>query len=253
MSQQSLEGKVALVTGGGDGIGKAIAERFCREGAQVIIADINPEAGKRVAESLGSNAEFIQLDVSQEDEWKRVVEVLDKQYGRLDILVNNAGISPHDSIENFDTDLWNKVHSVVLDSVAFGCKHGLSLLKKSQSAAIVNISSIVAMIGAPTYLSYGAAKAGVRTLTKSVAMYCAQEGYPIRCNSIHPGSVDTAILDADKLKHGKAAIEMREAAIPLGRLGQAHEVASAVLFLASDESSYITAIELPVDGGYLAK
>lgn len=137
--------------------------------------------------------------------------------------------------------------------MALGCKHGLALLKKSEAGAIVNMSSIAGLIGVSSYLSYGSAKAGVHTLTKSVAMLCAERGYPIRCNSIHPGTIDTPMMDADKEKYGQRAVTVRKRLIPLGRLGRAEEVAAAILFLASDEASFITGTELVVDGGFTAR
>lgn len=246
-----VAGKIALVTGGASGIGHATARLLSEEGASVIVADINKTAGAEVAAEIGGL--FLPLDVSSEAEWVTTMDHVATHYARLDILVNNAGISPHDTIENFELETWRYIHSVVLESVALGCKHGLSLLRKSNAAAIVNLSSVAGMIGASNYASYGSAKAGVRNLTKSVAMLCAERSYPIRANSVHPGSIDTPILDADKAKYGERAITAREKSIPLGRLGRAEEVATAILFLASDEASFITGTELIVDGGFTAR
>lgn len=246
-----VDNKVALITGAASGIGKATARLMAMEGATVVIADINETAGTAVAEEIG--ASYIHLDVSDEDAWRQCSSTLSERFDHLDILVNNAGISPHDTIENFDLDSWRHIHAIVSESVALGCKHCLPLLKNSNAAAIVNLSSVAGMIGASNYASYGAAKASVRNLTKSVAMLCAERGYPVRANSVHPGSIDTPILDADKAKYGDRAITAREKSIPLGRLGQAEEVASAILFLASDEASFITGAELVVDGGFTAR
>lgn len=246
-----LAGKVALVTGGASGIGKATARLMAREGADVLVADINETTGRAVAEEIGGR--FHKLDVSDEADWVETMATVAAEQGRLDVLVNNAGISPHDTIENLDLDIWRRIHGIVAESVALGCKHGLPLLKESDAAAIVNLSSVAGMIGASNYASYGAAKAAVRNLTKSVAMLCADRGYGIRANSVHPGSIDTPILDADKAKYGERAITAREQSIPLGRLGQAEEVAYAILFLASDEASFVTGTELIVDGGFTAR
>lgn len=246
-----VAGKIALITGAASGIGKATARLMASEGATVLVADVNETAGRAVAGELGGR--FHLLDVSDEASWVETMTTVASEQGRLDILVNNAGISPHDTIENLDLDNWRRIHGIVAESVALGCKHGLPLLKESDAAAIVNLSSVAGMIGASNYASYGAAKAAVRNLTKSVAMLCADRGYGIRANSVHPGSIDTPILDADKAKYGERAITAREQSIPLGRLGQAEEVAYAILFLASDEASFVTGTELIVDGGFTAR
>ena len=230
-----VSNKIALITGGASGIGLATAKLMAAEGARVIIADINEVAGSQVAKAIGGM--FYALDVSDESAWMNTMENIAAKYPCLDILVNNAGISPHDTIENFNLDNWRHVHSIVAESVALGSKHSLSLLRQSEAAAIVNLSSVAGMVGAANYASYGSAKAG----------------YAIRANSVHPGSIDTPILDADKAKYGGRAITAREQSIPLGRLGQAEEVANAILFLASDEASFITGTELIVDGGFTAR
>lgn len=246
-----VDGKTALITGAASGIGHATARLLAAEGASVFVADINAAAGIEVATEVGGV--FLELDVTSETAWVSTMEHIAATHSCLDILVNNAGISPHDTIENFELETWRHIHSVVAESVALGCKHGLALLRESDAGAIVNLSSVAGMLGASNYASYGSAKAAVRNLTKSVAMLCAERGYPIRANSIHPGSIDTPILDADKAKYGERAISAREKAIPLGRLGRAEEVANAILFLACDEASFITGTELIVDGGFTAR
>lgn len=243
-----LDGKIAIVTGAASGLGKATATLMAREGARVVLADINA-AGADIAAGLARDAAFLKLDVTDEEQWRGVVAATVERFGGLNILVNNAGISPHDTIEDVELENWRRIHAVNVESVMLGSKHAIPAMVASGSGAIVNLSSIAGMRGVADYASYGSSKAGVRNLTKSIAMHCAQKGYNIRCNSIHPGSIDTPILDADKAKHGQAAITMREKAIPLRRLGRPEEVAYAVLFLASDEASYITGAELVVDGG----
>lgn len=246
-----VSGKTALVTGAASGIGHATARLLAAEGANVIVTDINETAGAEVAKEIGGL--FIALDVRSEAAWVTTMEQVAAAYPCLDILVNNAGISPHDNIEDFELDTWRHIHSIVAESVALGCKHSLKLMRHSEAAAIVNLSSVAGILGAANYASYGSAKAAVRNLTKSVAMHCTQRKYPIRANSVHPGSINTPILDADKKKYGDRAITAREKSIPMGRLGQAIEVASAILFLASDEASFITGTELIVDGGFTAR
>ncbi len=246
-----VAGKIALVTGAASGIGAATARLLAAEGASVIVTDIDERGGRRVADEI--DGAFMALNVRSEAVWESTLDQVSRTHERLDVLINNAGISPHDTIENFDLEAWRHVQSVVAESAALGCKHGLALLRRSSAGAIVNVSSIAGMIGASNYASYGAAKAAVRNLTKSVAMLCAERGYPVRANSVHPGSIDTPILDADKAKYGEPAITAREKAIPLGRLGRAEEVANAIVFLASDEASFITGTELIVDGGFTAR
>lgn len=241
-------GKVALITGAASGLGKAAATLMVREGARVMLADINESAGRAVAEAIGPGAEFTKLDVTSEEQWRAAIARTFELFGSLSILVNNAGISPHDTIEDAELEGWRHIHAVNVESVFLGCKHAIAPMAAG-GGSIVNMSSIAGIRGVADYASYGSSKAGVRNLTKSVALHCAQKGYNIRCNSVHPGSIDTPILDADKAKHGQAAVTMREKAIPMHRLGRPEEVAYAVLFLASDEASYITGAELVVDGG----
>ena len=215
------------------------------------MGDINPD-GERIAAEFG--ARFVKLDVTDEQNWRAVVERVSAEHGRLDILLNNAGFSPHDTVEDFQLDQWRRIHAVVIEGIALGCKAVLPAMKNSAAAAIVNTSSVAGMIGTTNYLSYGAAKAAVTNVTKSTAMYCATRGYPIRCNSVHPGSIDTPILNDDKARYGaEKALAVRARSIPMGRVGRAEEVANAMLFLASDEASFITGAELVVDGGFTAR
>lgn len=248
-----LEGKVALITGAASGIGRATALAMAREGASVVVADINVPAGEEVAGLIGGRALFLALDVTSEDQWAAAIARTVADFGSLTILVNNAGASPHDTVEDATLAGWRKMQSLCLESVFLGTKHAIPAMVAAGGGAIVNTSSVAGVKGVADYASYGAAKAGVRNLTKSTASYCAQRGYNIRCNSVHPGSIDTPILDADRAKHGEAAITSRERAIPLHRLGRPEEVAGAILFLASDEASYITGAELMVDGGLTAR
>jgi 3(or 17)beta-hydroxysteroid dehydrogenase len=255
-----LENKNVLVTGASRGIGKAIAELFAEEGANVIVTDINDESGDKVAAGIGGTSCYLHLDVGREDDWIAASEFVKNKYGGLDVLVNNAGIAgiletqgPHDP-ENLDINSWHKVHETNLDGVALGCKYGIRLMKNSLSGSIVNISSRSGIVGIPFAAAYASSKAAVRNHTKSVALYCAEKKYHIRCNSIHPGAIYTPLWDV-MLGEGEQrdnAVKAISSEIPLGAMGEPKDVAYAALYLASDESKYVTGIELNVDGGILA-
>ncbi|MGP4863787.1 SDR family oxidoreductase [Psychrobacter sp. T6-5] len=269
-----LFNKVALVTGAAQGIGKAIAELFVKEGAIVILSDINDDKGQQACDEINVTrqqwhkskpAEYLHLDVSSEDDWQSAAQYIQSQYHRLDILVNNAGITgfletsgAHDP-EHLDMASWHKVHQVNLNGVALGCKTAIALMKnrptqKGSNASIVNISSRSGMVGIPLATAYASSKAGVRNHSKSVALYCAQNSYGIRCNSIHPAAISTPMWDA-MLGEGDAreeAIKAISKDIPLGYMGDVMDVAYAALYLASSESKYVTGTELTIDGGILA-
>jgi len=255
-----LNGKTALITGAARGIGQAIAELFSEKGAQVILSDINDELGQQLTDKIGKNSKYIHLDVAIESDWQLATHFIKKDYGQLDILVNNAGITgfletpgPHDP-ENLDMNSWHQVHQTNLDGVALGCKYGIGLMKNSSQASIVNISSRSGIVGIPAAAAYASSKAAVRNHTKSVALYCADQSYAIRCNSIHPGAIYTPMWDAmfGEGEQREAGIKAIADGVPLGYMGEAIDVAYAALFLASDESKYVTGIELNVDGGILA-
>lgn len=246
--------KVALVTGGADGIGKAIAALLAQEGAKVVIADINETLGTQTAQEI--NGVFMKLDVSSEQNWQEVTQKIKSDLGGLHILVNNAGIigKGAQDPENASLADWQLVHKINLDSVFLGCKYGIKVMKESGSGSIVNMSSRSGVVGVPGAAAYASTKAAVRNHTKSVALYCAQQDYPIRCNSIHPGSIMTAMWK-NMLGEGEAFennLKKFTKDTPMKRFGTPEEVAYAVLYLASDESSYTTGSELAVDGGILA-
>lgn len=248
-----VAGKIALVTGGADGIGKAIGSLLAREGATVVVADINETLGQTTAAEFGGL--FIKLDVSNESSWQSAIDMVRKQYGALHILVNNAGIMGKgiQNPEHASLADWQLVHKINLDSVFLGCKYAIGLMKET-GGSIVNMSSRSGIVGVPGAAAYASTKAAIRNHTKSVALYCAGQGYNIRCNSVHPASIMTAMWQ-NMLGTGKAAEEKLTklcADIPMKRFGTPEEVAQAVLFLASDESSYTTGSELSVDGGILA-
>ena len=254
-----LLNKIALVTGAAKGIGAAIAELFVKEGATVILTDIDDALGEALTAKLNTpNAEYQSLDVANESDWDRIETYIADKYGRLDVLVNNAGITgfletdgPFDP-EHFNTQSWHTVHHVNLDGVAFGCRTGIRLMKASASASIVNLSSRSGIVGIPGAAAYASSKAAIRNHSKSVALYCAQNRYPIRCNSIHPGAIMTPLWDAMLGDSPEAAIKNIESGIPIGHMGSPEDVAYAALYLASDEAKYVTGIEPNVDGGILA-
>jgi 3(or 17)beta-hydroxysteroid dehydrogenase len=254
-----LHNKVALVTGSARGIGQATAELFHREGARVLVSDIRDDEGLAVAERLGAHAEYLHLDVGDEANWVAVSEHITKKFGQLDILVNNAGITgflettgPWNA-ENADLESWNEVHRVNATGVMLGCKYAIQLMKE-HGGSIVNISSRSGVVGIPGAVAYASSKAAVRNHTKSVALYCAENGYKIRCNSVHPAAIMTPMWDAmlGEGEQRRKIIEEVEFGIPLGHFGEPMDVAYAVLYLASDESKYVTGIELTIDGGILA-
>ena len=260
-----LQGKVALVTGAAKGIGAATAKRFSEEGASVVCTDVDKDAGQKMADEIagdGGAAVFIAHDVTDEAQWEQAVKLAEDKFGALHILVNNAGISPDStSIEEKTLESWRRVIAIDLDSVFLGCKWGIRTIKKHGGGSIINISSILGLVGQPNASDYNAAKGGVRLLTKSAALECAEAGYGIRVNSVHPGYIDTPMVQ-DVMAKGEmggqqiGANEMRELLTmlhPIGRLGVATEIANAALFLASDEASFMTGSEMVVDGGYTSR
>lgn len=254
-----LKNKIALITGAARGIGQATAERFHEEGATVIVSDILDEQGKEVVAKLGDRAEYKHLDVKHEDQWNSISEYITQKYNRLDVLVNNAGITgfletqgPFDA-EHADINSWNEVHKVNATGTMLGCKYSIKLMKE-HGGSIINISSRSGMVGIPAAVAYASSKASVRNHTKSVALYCAEKGYRIRCNSIHPAAIMTPMWNA-MLGEGTERVNMIrsiERGIPLGHFGDPKDVANGALYLACDESKYVTGIELTIDGGILA-
>jgi len=247
-----LQDKVAIVSGAASGMGAATARRFAREGAKVVIADMLDDEGRQVAADITRSngaAEFMHLNVTDEADWQRVVAATVANYGRLDILVNNAGISGSAVSDMLDTDAWDRLMAVNSRGVFLGTKYAVLEMRKTGGGAIVNLSSISGNTGQTmTHMGYNAAKGAVRTLTKSTAVQFGKDG--IRANSVHPGLMPpmrTSGATADPAVRAKML-----QGVPLRRAGEVDEVANAVLFLASDEASYITGAELYVDGGYLA-
>ena len=254
-----LNEKIAIVTGGGNGIGRAVCRRFVREGAKVTVADINVENGTSVANELGDDGHFFQLDVRNEDDWQSIINNVIKRHGRLDILVNNAGIlatTKHQSIDDVEVEEWRTVQGVNVEGVFLGCRAAVKVMKQQKTGgAIVNLSSIAGLIASPKLVAYGASKGAVRQMTKSIAIDCANKRYRIRCNSVHPGFVMTDMGkgaaymgDGDPKEQLKARIN----ATPMGVEGLPDDIANGILFLASDEARYVTGAELVIDGGMTA-
>jgi len=260
MTGKRLEGKVALITGASQGIGKETAVVFAREGAKVIVSDINDLLGEQVAKELGPDSTYMRLDVSNEGEWREVIANIMDRFGKLDILVNNAGITgfyegcgPQDP-EHVSLENWRKVQAINSEGTFLGCKYAIPAMKLSPAASIINMSSRSGLVGIPNAAAYAASKASIRNHTKTVALYCAQKGYPIRCNSVHPAAIMTPMWE-EMLGPGPSrekAVQEIVKDIPLKRMGTPEDVAYSVLFLASDESRYISGIELTLDGGILA-
>ena len=247
-----LEGKVAIISGGARGMGAVEARLFAREGASVGIADILEDEGRRLEAEIaeaGGQASFIKLDVTSEDDWQRAVESIVRSYGKLDALVNNAGIFHLATVEDTTVEGWDQILSVNGKGVFLGTKAAIPEMRRAGGGSIVNISSIAGLIGSRGAAAYGASKGAVRLLTKSTAIQYAADN--IRCNSVHPGLVDTDMLRL--VFPDDTAYQNSSSRVPLGRLATAEDIANGVLFLASDESSYMTGSELVIDGGVTAQ
>lgn len=249
-----LNGKTCVVTGAARGIGRAIAARFHAEGARVILTDIDGAAASAAADAIG--CDVVPLDVREEADWARLAE----QLPAADVVVNNAGVTgfehgamAHDP-EHASLADWRAVHRVNLDGTFLGCRYAIAAMKRAGSGSIINLSSRSGMVGVPAAAAYAASKAAIRNHSKTVALYCAQQGWAIRCNSIHPGAILTPMWEA-MLGDGPeraARIQALVADTPLRRFGRAEEVAAVAVMLASDEASYITGTEVTIDGGLLA-
>lgn len=253
-NMQRLNNKLCVVTGAGRGIGAAIAQHFASSGAKVIVTDINFPSAQQVAIEIGGKAR--ELDISREDHWNAIA----KEFPQIDVLVNNAGITgfengvvAHDP-ENATLETWRKVHEVNLDGTFLGCRYAIGAMRKKAKGSIINISSRSGLVGIPNAAAYASSKAAIRNHTKTVALYCAQEGLAIRCNSIHPAAILTPMWEPmlgdgpDRQKRMDAFV----ADTPMRRFGTVDEVASVCVMLASDESAYLTGGEITIDGGLLA-
>ncbi|MCM3239193.1 glucose 1-dehydrogenase [Heyndrickxia oleronia] len=249
-----LENKVAIITGGGTGIGRETALLFAKEGAKVVVTDINEESGSQTVKDLqanGNEALFIHHDVSNEDDWKKVAKETIDQFGKVDILFNNAGIYKIKPLAEIALDEWNRLMSINVTGVFLGMKHIMPLMAKQKKGSVINASSIAGLMGSPGHVLYGASKGAVRIMTKDAAMEYAHVG--VRVNSIHPGYIDTGMADYASEVTGSSKDELGKNLFPLGHLGSVKDVANTVLFLASDESAFSTGAEFVIDGGATAK
>jgi NAD(P)-dependent dehydrogenase (short-subunit alcohol dehydrogenase family) len=253
-----LASKVAIVTGAARGIGASIASAFKSEGAEVIVTDLDAAGARAFAASI--SCEALPLDVREEDQWRAVMAEIVSRYGQIDVLVNNAGITgfeagaaQHDP-EHATLEAWHSVHHTNLDGVFLGCKYAIAHMRPKESGAIINISSRSGMVGIPAAAAYASSKAAVRNHTKTVALYCAEQGLAIRCNSIHPAAILTPMWEP-MLGDGPDRVERMAALVadtPLRRFGRPEEVAAIAVMLASDEAAYVTGSEFHIDGGLLA-
>ena len=252
-----VKGKVAIVTGAASGLGFAAVQKLLNEGSKVILTDINKDVLDTMDERLSafSSSQFktYHHDVSSEESWKEVIDRSELDFEGINILINSAGISLGADIVSTDFEVWKKVHEVNLDSVFLGCKYAIPIMAKYGPGSIINLSSISGIVAGWNTAAYNSSKAGVRHLTKSVALYCAKKGYDIRCNSIHPAFVNTPILDPLKQAFGEEkAVQKLARQIPINRIGDPEDVAYAILYLASDESKFMTGTEIVLDGGLSA-
>jgi len=252
-----VKGKIALVTGAGLGLGRAAAILLAREGARVIVTDVKEAEGAAVADEIvvaGGEAMFMAHDVANPADWKRVIAATLSRFGGLDILVNNAGVAVGANVEDTTEEQWRWLMSINLDGVFFGTQQAIAAMK-AKGGSIINLSSIEGLIGDPNLAAYNASKGGVRIFTKSAALHCAKSGYKIRINSIHPGYIWTPMVE-NYLK-AQADPEAARTALnglhPLGHLGEPDDIAYGIVYLASDESKFVTGAELVIDGGYTAQ
>jgi 3(or 17)beta-hydroxysteroid dehydrogenase len=242
-----VEGKVALITGAAAGLGKADAERLAAEGATVVMTDVNETEGEACAAAIraaGGKATFRFQDVSSEDQWQAIIGDIRAEHGRLDVLVNNAGIVIMATPEDCTLEDFRRQNAVMNEGVFLGCKHAISLMNDSGGGSIINMSSTASHLGFPIFFAYSACKGAVRSMTKAVAVHCQANGYNIRVNSLHPGAIDTPMVQKTSSDLG---IENMEDMSPVVGIGRPEDVANVVLFLASDESRFVNGSEILID------
>ena len=245
-----VAGKVALITGGAMGLGKADAIRLAEEGAKVVVTDIDLAKAQAVADAVGGHA-FVQ-DVRDEARWQEIIGEVEKLHGRLDILVNNAGNVIFESVEDCSADNFRLHMAIHVEGTFFGCKYALPLMKASGGGSIINMASSASLMGYGSIVAYTAAKGAIRSMTKSIAMHCQDQGYGIRCNVLMPGGIETPMVQAVSGRAGQEE-PVAEGVLPMMALGAPRDVANTVLFLASDEARFLTGIEVPIDNGLYAR
>ena len=245
-----VAGKVALVTGGAMGLGKADCERLAEEGAKVVVTDIDLAKAQEVADAIGGTA-FVQ-DVRDEERWKEIIAEVERLHGQLDILVNNAGNVIFESIEACSADNFRLHLAIHVEGTFFGCKYALPLMIKSGGGSIINMASSAALMGYGEIVAYTAAKGAIRSMTKSIAIHCQDKGYGIRCNALMPGGIETPMVQAVSGRPGQE-LPVADGPLPADALGAPRDVANMVLYLASDEARFLTGNEYPVDNGLNAR
>ena len=252
-----LDGKVALITGGASGLGKATGKLMAKEGATVVLSDLQEVEGTAVSKQIkenGGHCFFIKQDTTSEEGWQDICDSILENHGHLDILLNGAGVgSSAVEIEDMDFSTWRNCLSVNLDGVFLGCKYGIRAMRKGNGGSIINISSILGFAGLATATNYCASKGGVRLLTKAAALECARKTPLVRVNSIHPGFIDTPMVAGAIQRRGPEFRNYIEDNVPLGELGEPIDIAEGVVYLASDGAKFVTGTELTIDGGFLAR
>jgi len=246
---QRVEGKVCIITGAASGIGREDALLLASEGAKVVLTDLNEEAGRQVAAEIGANALFIRHDIASESDWQNVVKTTVEHFGRLDVLVNNAAILALGSIEDTTLELWQKVQKINGEGYFLGCKYAIQAMKETGGGSIINMSSVAALGAMPMFCAYSASKGAVAAMTRSIALHCKQQGYRIRCNSVHPDGVNTPMTQA--LAGGQAIPQEVLDQDPMNRMAAPRDIANVVLFLATDESRFVNGAEIRVDNAQL--
>ena len=252
-----LDGKVALITGGASGLGKATGQLMAKEGATVVLSDLQEVEGTAVSKQIkenGGHCFFIKQDTTSEEGWQDICDSILENHGHLDILLNGAGVgSSAVEIEDMDFSTWRNCLAVNLDGVFLGCKYGIRAMRKGNGGSIINISSILGFAGLATATNYCASKGGVRLLTKAAALECARKTPLVRVNSIHPGFIDTPMVAGAIQRRGPEFRNYIEENVPLGELGEPNDIAEGVVYLASDGAKFVTGTELTIDGGFLAR